>query len=47
MEDDLTFFGKWETTSIFGEMKDDLNLLKNGGEPHLFGKCNWNLGNGR
>ena len=56
LEDDLNFlvngrrphfFGKWKTTSIFGEMKEDLNLLENGGEPHLFGKCNWNLGNGR
>ena len=33
MEDDLTFLGKWKTTSIFWKMKDDLNFLEKGRQP--------------
>jgi hypothetical protein len=32
------FFGKWKTTSIFGEMEDDLKFLGIGRRPQFFGK---------
>jgi hypothetical protein len=28
MEDDLTFLGKWKTTSVFLKMEDDLSFLR-------------------
>ena len=30
MEDDLNFFQKWKTTSLFGKRKDNLNFFQNG-----------------
>ena len=46
MEDDLTFLGKWKTTSkifengrrpqIFLKMEDDLNFFENGRQPQFF-----------
>jgi hypothetical protein len=46
MEDDLTFLGKWKTTSTFFEngrrpqiflkMEDDLKFFENGRQPQFF-----------
>jgi hypothetical protein len=36
MEDDLNFFQKWKTTSIFSKMEDDLHFFKNERRPHFF-----------
>ena len=36
MEENLTFLGKWKTTSIFFLMEDDLNFFENGRRPTFF-----------
>jgi hypothetical protein len=37
------FFGKWETTSIFGKMEDDLHFWQNGRLPQYLGKWKMKL----
>ena len=34
VEENITFLGKWKTTSLFKEMEDDLTCLANGRQPH-------------